>query len=168
MGALVIAEMDPRLSFGGGAGGAGEGTYRRASCARELVSAEVHRMIITMNFDRLLAQAISAERVQPTVIRPPDAVKRAPPLVHTDLLSVKIHGHCLGRCAPQRPLPKPAALYPRTLRTTSLSNDFSPTHPVTSPSPRHCGSRRETLRCESAASERSFTNLSFTDSLSRR
>jgi hypothetical protein len=53
------------------------------------------RVIVTTNFDRLLEQALIAEDLQPTVISTADAVSGAPPLVHADLLIVKIHGDYL-------------------------------------------------------------------------
>ncbi|HEX2164758.1 MAG TPA: SIR2 family protein, partial [Thermoanaerobaculia bacterium] len=53
------------------------------------------RVIVTTNFDRLLALALSSEGLQPTVISTPDAVKGAPPLVHAALVIVKIHGDYL-------------------------------------------------------------------------
>lgn len=53
------------------------------------------RVIVTTNFDRLLEQAMSAEGLMPTVISTADAVKGTPPLVHTDLLVLKLHGDYL-------------------------------------------------------------------------
>lgn len=79
-------------------------------CARGYV-----RVIVTTNFDRLLEQALSAEGLAPTVISTADAVRGAPPLVHTDLLVVKIHGDYLDT----RILNTTGELekYPKPLRT---------------------------------------------------
>ncbi len=61
-----------------------------ALCRRKYI-----RVIVTTNFDRLLEQALIAEGLQPTVVTTADAVRGAPPLVHADLLIVKIHGDYL-------------------------------------------------------------------------
>lgn len=53
------------------------------------------RVVVTTNFDRLLEQALSAAGIQPTVVSTADAAKGAPPLVHSDLLILKIHGDYL-------------------------------------------------------------------------
>ncbi|MEX0892246.1 MAG: SIR2 family protein [Gemmatimonadota bacterium] len=61
-----------------------------ALCRRKYI-----RVIVTTNFDRLLEQALVAEGLQPTVVSTADAVRGAPPLVHADLLIIKIHGDYL-------------------------------------------------------------------------
>jgi len=53
------------------------------------------KVVITTNFDRLLENALLAEGVAPIVIRHPDDIDGALPLVHTDFIIVKINGDYL-------------------------------------------------------------------------
>ena len=50
------------------------------------------RVILTTNFDRLLEQALIDEGVQPVTVSSSDAIRGAPPYVHTSVIIVKLHG----------------------------------------------------------------------------
>lgn len=53
------------------------------------------RVVITTNFDRLLEKAIQDEGVEPTVVRSPDDLKGAVPLLHSQCFVFKVHGDYL-------------------------------------------------------------------------
>lgn len=53
------------------------------------------KVVVTTNFDRLLENALLAEGVDPIVIRHPDDIDGALPLVHSDFVIVKINGDYL-------------------------------------------------------------------------
>ncbi|MDL2277147.1 SIR2 family protein [Parabacteroides sp. OttesenSCG-928-G07] len=53
------------------------------------------KVIITTNFDRLLENALLLEGIEPTVIRHPDDIDGAIPLVHNDFVLVKVNGDYL-------------------------------------------------------------------------
>jgi len=53
------------------------------------------KVVVTTNFDRLLEKALLAEGIEPTVIRHPDDIDGAMPLVHSDFILVKINGDYL-------------------------------------------------------------------------
>ncbi len=57
-----------------------------------LVKSGYIRMILTTNFDRLLEIALGEEGVTPDVISTDDALKGAPPYVHSKCSIVKLHG----------------------------------------------------------------------------
>lgn len=61
----------------------------------KLVAGGYVRVIVTMNFDRLIERAIEDEGITPTVISTPDAVEGALPLIHQDCCVVKVHGDYL-------------------------------------------------------------------------
>ncbi|MFA5786968.1 MAG: SIR2 family protein [Actinomycetota bacterium] len=61
----------------------------------ELVARGYVRVILTTNFDHLLEEALDAVGVRPTVIRTPDAVEGAVPLIHSNCTVVKLHGDYL-------------------------------------------------------------------------
>jgi len=61
----------------------------------DLVKSGYIRVIVTTNFDRLMEQALEAVGVMPTVISSVDALKGAPPLVHTHCTIIKVHGDYL-------------------------------------------------------------------------
>jgi hypothetical protein len=60
-----------------------------------LVRDGIIRVIITTNFDRLLETAIEDEGVTPIVIATPDMAAGAPPLAHSAVTIVKVHGDYL-------------------------------------------------------------------------
>ena len=53
------------------------------------------RIAVTTNFDRLMEQALEARGVTPTVIRTPDSVDGALPLMHSRHTLIKVHGDYL-------------------------------------------------------------------------
>lgn len=53
------------------------------------------KVVITTNFDRLLEKALQAENIEPIVIRHPNDIDGAMPLVHSDFILVKINGDYL-------------------------------------------------------------------------
>ena len=53
------------------------------------------RIIVTTNFDRLLERAFAEEGMEPTILRSPDEVQGALPLIHIDCLILKLHGDYL-------------------------------------------------------------------------
>jgi hypothetical protein len=53
------------------------------------------KVVITTNFDRLLEKALMAVGIEPIVIRHPDDIDGAIPLVHTDFVLIKINGDYL-------------------------------------------------------------------------
>ena len=57
-----------------------------------LVSSEHIKVIVTINFDRLLEQAVQDTSVVPTVIATPDATKGALPISHNVCTILKLHG----------------------------------------------------------------------------
>lgn len=61
----------------------------------DLVAKGYVRVILTTNFDHLLEEALDAAGVRPTVIRTPDAVEGAVPLIHSNCTVVKLHGDYL-------------------------------------------------------------------------
>lgn len=61
----------------------------------KLVAGGYVRVIVTMNFDRLIERAIEDEGITPTVISTPDAVEGALPLIHQECCVVKVHGDYL-------------------------------------------------------------------------
>ncbi|MBI5723750.1 MAG: SIR2 family protein [Planctomycetes bacterium] len=58
----------------------------------QLVKSNQVRVILTTNFDRLMEQALESAGIHPTVIRSPDAVDGACPLVHNSCTLIKLHG----------------------------------------------------------------------------
>lgn len=61
----------------------------------ELAAKGYVRVILTTNFDRLLEQALEARGIVPTRISTPDEAAGAPPLIHSGVTVVKIHGDYL-------------------------------------------------------------------------
>ncbi|MCH7471495.1 SIR2 family protein [bacterium] len=61
----------------------------------ELAAGGYIRVVLTVNFDRLLEEAMIQEGLSPTVISTPDAAEGAVPLVHNQLVVVKLHGDYL-------------------------------------------------------------------------
>lgn len=53
------------------------------------------KMILTLNFDRLLEQALSEEGINPIVINTPDALKGAMPFIHNKCTVFKLNGDYL-------------------------------------------------------------------------
>jgi len=53
------------------------------------------KVVITTNFDRLLEKALVAEGIEPIVIRHPDDIDGAMPLVHSNFILIKINGDYL-------------------------------------------------------------------------
>lgn len=53
------------------------------------------KVVITTNFDRLLEKALQAENIEPIIIRHPNDIDGAMPLVHSDFVLVKINGDYL-------------------------------------------------------------------------
>src|SRR5690606_26388019 len=53
------------------------------------------KVVVTTNFDRLLEIALLAEGIEPFVIRNPDDIDGAIPLVHSDFVLIKINGDYL-------------------------------------------------------------------------
>lgn len=53
------------------------------------------KVVITTNFDRLLEKALLAEEVEPVVIRHPDDINGALPLIHANFILIKINGDYL-------------------------------------------------------------------------
>ncbi len=53
------------------------------------------KVVITTNFDRLLEKALSIEGIEPIVIRHPDDIDGAMPLVHSNFILIKINGDYL-------------------------------------------------------------------------
>ncbi|MCK4626667.1 MAG: SIR2 family protein [Phycisphaerae bacterium] len=60
-----------------------------------LVKTGMARVILTTNFDRLIEQSLETEGVNPSVIRTPDDVDGAMPLVHSPCTVIKVHGDYL-------------------------------------------------------------------------
>lgn len=60
-----------------------------------LVKSGYIKVIITTNFDRLLEKALNEIGIEPVVIRHPDDIDGAMPLVHSDFTLVKINGDYL-------------------------------------------------------------------------
>jgi hypothetical protein len=71
--------------------GAKQPTAAHRSIAN-LVAGGYVRVIITTNFDRLLETAMADVGVVPTVIKAPDDVKGALPLIHSRCTIIKVHG----------------------------------------------------------------------------
>jgi hypothetical protein len=69
-------------------------TAAHRAIARLVASGHI-RVIITTNFDRLMEQALEAEKVNPTVISSPAQVAGMMPLPHVNCLVLKIHGDYL-------------------------------------------------------------------------
>ena len=61
----------------------------------ELVVGGYVRVIVTVNFDRLIETALEAAGVTPTVISTPDAAVGAVPLMHARCTVIKLHGDYL-------------------------------------------------------------------------
>lgn len=78
-----------------------------------LVARGYIKVIVTTNFDRLMEQALEAAGVQPTVIKSPDDIKGAVPLVHSPCTLVKVHGDY--RDTRQRNSPDELASYDREM-----------------------------------------------------
>lgn len=53
------------------------------------------RMILTLNFDRLMEEALTAEGINPRVISSVDSIKGTPPPIHSNCILFKIHGDYL-------------------------------------------------------------------------
>jgi NAD-dependent SIR2 family protein deacetylase len=53
------------------------------------------RVIITINFDKLMERALEAESLTPIIISTPDATQGASPTQHVDCTVVKVHGDYL-------------------------------------------------------------------------
>lgn len=53
------------------------------------------KVIITTNFDRLLEKALQAEGIEPTVIRHPNDIDGAMPIVHSEITIIKVNGDYL-------------------------------------------------------------------------
>lgn len=53
------------------------------------------KVVITTNFDRLLEKALQAEGIEPIIIRHPNDIDGAMPLVHSDFVLVKLNGDYL-------------------------------------------------------------------------
>jgi hypothetical protein len=53
------------------------------------------KVVITTNFDRLLEKALQAEGIEPIIIRHPNDIDGAMPLVHSDFVLIKINGDYL-------------------------------------------------------------------------
>ena len=58
----------------------------------QLAKAGYIRVLITTNFDRLLEAALEEDGVVPTVISSVDAIKGAPPIIHSRCTLVKVNG----------------------------------------------------------------------------
>jgi hypothetical protein len=57
-----------------------------------LVAKGHFRVILTTNFDRLLEHALESEGIVPTVLRAPDDIHGAVPLIHSAITILKLHG----------------------------------------------------------------------------
>jgi hypothetical protein len=53
------------------------------------------RMILTLNFDRLMEEALTDEGINPHVISSVDSIKGTPPPIHSNCILFKIHGDYL-------------------------------------------------------------------------
>jgi SIR2-like domain len=60
-----------------------------------LVRSGALRVIITINFDRLIETALEAGGITPTIISSPDDVDGATPIVHAGCTVIKVHGDYL-------------------------------------------------------------------------
>ena len=69
-------------------------TKAHRSIAR-LVKYGYLRMILTLNFDRLMEGALTAEGINPHVIGSVDSIKGTPPPIHSNCILFKIHGDYL-------------------------------------------------------------------------
>jgi len=69
-------------------------TKAHRSIAR-LVKYGYLRMILTLNFDRLMEEALTAEGINPHVISSVDSIKGTPPPIHSNCILFKIHGDYL-------------------------------------------------------------------------
>ena len=69
-------------------------TKAHRSIAR-LVKYGYLRMILTLNFDRLMEEALTAESINPHVISSVDSIKGTPPPIHSNCILFKIHGDYL-------------------------------------------------------------------------
>lgn len=61
----------------------------------KLVKGGYIKVIITTNFDRLIEQALQDEGIQPIVVKQPDDIAGALPLVHSSFTLIKINGDYL-------------------------------------------------------------------------
>lgn len=61
----------------------------------QLVKNGYLKVIITTNFDRLLEKALYEIGIEPVIIRHPDDIDGALPIVHSDFVLIKIHGDYL-------------------------------------------------------------------------
>ena len=69
-------------------------TKAHKSIAR-LVKYGYLRMILTLNFDRLMEEALTAEGINSHVISSVDSIKGTPPPIHSNCILLKIHGDYL-------------------------------------------------------------------------
>lgn len=69
-------------------------TRAHLALARLVASGHV-RLILTLNFDRLIEVALESVGISPTIIASPDAVAGATPLTHSSCTVVKLHGDYL-------------------------------------------------------------------------
>lgn len=69
-------------------------TKAHRSIAR-LVKYGYLKMILTLNFDRLMEEALTAEGINPHVISSVDSIKGTPPPIHSNCILFKIHGDYL-------------------------------------------------------------------------
>lgn len=68
---------------------------RAHKAVAQLASAGYLRVILTTNFDRLMERALEEVGITPTVISTPDQVAGAPPLAHSGVTVIKLHGDYL-------------------------------------------------------------------------
>lgn len=61
----------------------------------KLVRSGYIKVIITTNFDRLTENALREEGIEPTIIKHPDDIKGATPLVHNQFTLIKVNGDYL-------------------------------------------------------------------------
>jgi len=66
-------------------------TQAHKAIAKLVVNAYI-RVIVTINFDRLIEKALETTGIIPTVISTPDAVEGALPIQHTKCTIIKVHG----------------------------------------------------------------------------